>query len=48
MIEELLAACESALGVFEDMLGPDCDEDCECILHTLRAAIDHARAETHQ
>ncbi len=37
----LRAACEAALDIFKDIFEP-CEPDCDCIIHTLDAAIAKA------
>jgi hypothetical protein len=36
---------KEAEEVFEEIVG-SCDEDCECILHRMRASIDEAERST--
>lgn len=44
IILNLLRLCRSSRQVFEDMLGP-CDEgDCDCIIHGLAAGISITEA----
>lgn len=42
---DLFAAIDNAMEYLDDTLGP-CDDDCECILHPLKAALKKAGKRT--
>ena len=47
-VAELTELCHSSLDIFEGTLGP-CDADCECIIHTLEAALaEHSESQPHR
>lgn len=44
----LVGVAGVALEVFEDMLGRECSEDCQCIQHDLRWALALASGNDHE
>lgn len=42
--EALLAALKDAEEILRNMLGSDCEPDCECVLHKVWAALSLAEA----